>query len=88
MRSHALSMRPELTLRSTRRDDGLRAAQRQTRAALGAEIKWRPRADWVFDATLSPDFSQVRKLDVPQLAVNTRFARVIPGLTVLPRTGT
>ncbi len=78
VRSHALlSMRPELTLRSTRRDDGLGLRSGETRAALGAEIKWRPRADWVFDATLNPDFSQV-ELDVPQLAVNTRFAQVIP----------
>lgn len=77
VRSHALlSVRPELTLRSTRRDDGTQTL-RESRAAVGAEIKWRPRADWVFDATLNPDFSQV-ELDVPQLAVNTRFAQVIP----------
>lgn len=40
---------------------------------MGSEIKWRPRADWVFDATLNPDFSQV-ELNVPQLTGNTRFA--------------
>ncbi len=77
VRSHALlSIRPELTLRSTRRDDGA-SGTRESRAAVGAEIKWRPRADWVFDATLNPDFSQV-ELDVPQLAVNTRFAQAVP----------
>ena len=77
VRSHALlSMRPELTLRSTRRSDGI-ATLRESRGALGAEIKWRPRADWVFDATLNPDFSQV-ELDVPQLAGNTRFALSVP----------
>ncbi|MFT3954159.1 MAG: DUF5916 domain-containing protein [Piscinibacter sp.] len=77
VRAHALlSVRPELTLRSTRRDDGA-TVQRQSRGALGAEIKWRPRADWVFDATLNPDFSQV-ELDVPQLAGNTRFALSVP----------
>ncbi len=77
VRSHGLlSVRPELTLRSTRRSDGL-ATQRESRGALGAEIKWRPRADWVFDATLNPDFSQV-ELDVPQLAGNTRFALSVP----------
>jgi len=77
VRSHALlSVRPELTLRSTRSDDGL-TRTRRARASLGAEIKWRPRADWVFDATLNPDFSQV-ELDVPQLAVNTRFAEAVP----------
>lgn len=77
VRSHGLlSVRPELTLRSTRRSDGL-ATLRESRGALGAEIKWRPRADWVFDATLNPDFSQV-ELDVPQLAGNTRFALSVP----------
>jgi hypothetical protein len=77
VRAHALlSVRPELTLRSTRRDDGVQRGA-ESRAAVGAEIKWRPRADWVFDATLNPDFSQV-ELDVPQLAVNTRFAQAIP----------
>ena len=40
---------------------------------MGSESKWRQRADWVFDATLNPDFSQV-ELDVPQLAGNARFA--------------
>jgi hypothetical protein len=62
-----LTVRPELTMRSTR------GSEPADRSALGAEIKWRPRADWVFDATLNPDFSQV-ELDVPQLAGNTRFA--------------
>ena len=71
-----LSFRPELTLRSTRDSDasGTRSARR---AALGAEIKWRPRADWVVDVTLNPDFSQV-ELDAPQLAGNTRFALSVP----------
>ncbi|MFT3663790.1 DUF5916 domain-containing protein [Piscinibacter sp.] len=77
-RSQALlSIRPELTLRSTRDDDGRGRRGGSSRASLGAEIKWRPRADWVFDATLNPDFSQV-ELDVPQLAVNTRFAQALP----------
>lgn len=76
VRSHALlSVRPELTLRRSERNDGL-AQTRRSRGALGAEIKWRPRADWVFDATLNPDFSQV-ELDVPQLASKTRFERSV-----------
>jgi hypothetical protein len=66
-------LRPELTLRATReRSGGVRTA-RAEEAALGADLKWRPRADWVLDATLNPDFSQV-ELDAPQLAGNTRFA--------------
>ena len=60
-----VSVRPELTWRSGQKP------------SLGAELKWRPRADWVIDATLKPDFSQV-ELDAPQLAGNTRFALSLP----------
>ena len=72
-----LTFRPELTLRSTRERSGGVPTQRESKASLGADIKWRPRADWVFDATLNPDFSQV-ELDAPQLAGNTRFALSVP----------
>jgi hypothetical protein len=60
-----VALRPELSWR------------RGSRPELGAELKWRPRADWVLDATLNPDFSQV-ELDQPQLAGNTRFALSVP----------
>jgi hypothetical protein len=72
-----LTVRPEVTLRSTRERSGGGPEQRDTELSLGAELKWRPRADWVIDATLNPDFSQV-ELDVPQLAGNTRFALSVP----------
>lgn len=71
-----ISFRPELTLRSTRDSDET-GTRRSRKASLGAEFKWRPRADWVIDATLNPDFSQV-ELDAPQLAGNTRFALSVP----------
>lgn len=71
-----IAFRPELTLRATR-DHDASGSQHTRRATLGAEIKWRPRADWVLDATLNPDFSQV-ELDAPQLAGNTRFALSVP----------
>jgi hypothetical protein len=71
-----ITFRPELTLRSTRDSDAA-GTRRAHRASLGAEFKWRPRADWVIDATLNPDFSQV-ELDAPQLAGNTRFALSVP----------
>jgi hypothetical protein len=41
------------------------------------DLKWRPRSDVVFDATINPDFSQV-ELDTPQLAGNTQFALYYP----------
>lgn len=41
------------------------------------DIKYRPRADLVFDATINPDFSQV-ELDTPQLAANAQFALFFP----------
>lgn len=69
-----LALRPEITARAKRTDP---AGTRRRNVAFGAELKWRPRADWVFDATLNPDFSQV-ELDVPQLAGNTRFALSVP----------
>ena len=72
-----LSLRPELTLRSVQRRDEAGVATRERRSLLGAEIKWRPNADWVIDATLNPDFSQV-EIDAPQLSGNTRFALSLP----------
>ena len=41
------------------------------------DIKWRPRADVVVDATINPDFSQV-ELDTPQVAGNAQFALFFP----------
>jgi len=58
-----LELRPELTLRAGRDVD----AGRRTRghqADLGLEINARPRADWVFNATINPDYSQV-EVDQP-----------------------
>jgi hypothetical protein len=69
------SVRPSLTLRASRTRPGDAAVPIGTTrsAAASVDLKWRPRADWVLDATLNPDFSQV-ELDTPQLAGNTRFA--------------
>lgn len=75
--STLLLVQPELTLRGTREREADAPFRRERRASLGVDLKWRPRADWVFDATLNPDFSQV-ELDVPQLAGNTRFALSVP----------
>jgi hypothetical protein len=77
-RPAAPQLRPTLTLRGQRRqerdeDRGASLDTRRSEAALGLELKWQPRADWVLDATLNPDFSTV-EADTPQLAGNTRFA--------------
>jgi hypothetical protein len=74
-----VELRPELTVRRERaRAPGVDgAAQRQLgqQAALGLEINARPRADWVFNATLNPDYSQV-EIDEPvaQGAGNIAFS--------------
>ena len=58
-----VELRPELTVR---RDSALAPGQRVRgqQAELGLEINARPRADWVFNATINPDFSQV-EIDEP-----------------------
>lgn len=63
-----LTLRPSVTLRRERSDGRTRGD-----ADASLDVKWRPRAELVVDATLNPDFSQVA-LDVPQLSGNTRFA--------------
>ncbi|MBU6437373.1 MAG: carbohydrate binding family 9 domain-containing protein, partial [Betaproteobacteria bacterium] len=68
-----LQLRPTLTLRRTLDQPPGAPSTASTPASAGLDVKWRPRADWVIDATLKPDFSQVA-LDVPQLSRNTRFA--------------
>lgn len=59
-----IELRPELTVRSGKG------------ASLGTEINVRPRADWVFNATLNPDFSQV-EIDEPTSS-SSRIALSLP----------
>jgi len=66
-------LRPELTLRQQRQSEPGQPHLQERSLNLGLEAKWRPRADWVIDASLNPDFSQV-ELDEPQLRGNTRYA--------------
>jgi len=67
-----LAVTPQLTVRGTR-ERGPEGDRRDREAVPGVDVKWRPRADVVVDATVNPDFSQV-ELDTPQLAGNTQFA--------------
>ena len=72
-----VSLRPSLTWRRQRQALADGPASSEQRLAATLDLKWRPAAEWVIDATLNPDFSQVA-LDVPQLAGNTRFALEFP----------
>ena len=76
-RHQFLTLRPSLTWRRQHQApaDGPASSEQRQEATL--DLKWRPTAEWVVDATLNPDFSQVA-LDVPQLAGNTRFALEFP----------
>ncbi|MCK6426516.1 MAG: carbohydrate binding family 9 domain-containing protein [Burkholderiaceae bacterium] len=60
-----LTLRPSLTARHD--------SASGTHWDLSLDAKWRASAEWVVDATLNPDFSQVA-LDVPQLRGNERYA--------------
>ncbi len=64
--------RAEWTLRQSRE-----GGQRQGEGSLGVEALWRPRADWVFNATLNPDFAQV-EIDAPQAKGNRSVAIELP----------
>ncbi len=72
-----LTLTPQLTLRRTADRAGGADPLRENDIVAGADVKYRPRPDLVFDATVNPDFSQV-ELDTPQLAANAQFALFFP----------
>jgi len=72
-----LEVTPNVTLRATTDRNAPAPAKHDHEVVPSADIKWRPRADLVIDATINPDFSQV-ELDTPQLAANTQFALFFP----------
>ena len=76
-RPQFLTLRPSLTAHTQRQQPANAPGSHQQRLDATLDLKWRPQAEWVVDATLNPDFSQVA-LDVPQLAGNTRFALEYP----------
>jgi hypothetical protein len=72
-----LTVTPQLTWRRTSdRTNGVGTTGKND-FVLGADVKFRPRPDLVFDATINPDFSQV-ELDTPQLGANAQFALFFP----------
>jgi hypothetical protein len=72
-----LTVTPQMTLRRTSDRINNGGTSNKNSFIAGADIKLRPRADLVFDATINPDFSQV-ELDTPQLAANAQFALFFP----------
>lgn len=71
------TLTPQLTLRHTADKTNNAASAQKTNFVAGLDVKFRPRPDLVFDATINPDFSQV-ELDTPQLATNAQFALFFP----------
>ncbi len=68
---------PQVTLRRTTDKSSNELRKTSNDFVAGVDIKFRPRPDLVFDATINPDFSQV-ELDTPQLASNAQFALYFP----------
>lgn len=64
---------PNFTFRQVKDRESGRKDVKDRKFIVGADLKFRPSADWVIDATINPDFSQV-ELDTPQLAANAQFA--------------
>jgi hypothetical protein len=72
-----LAVTPDLTLRTVTTRSGDVPSKRETDFVASVDLKWRPRADVVVDATINPDFSQV-EIDAPQLTGNAQFALYYP----------
>jgi hypothetical protein len=72
-----LALTPNATARGVEVRDRPGARREETELVPSLDLKWRPRADLIVDATLNPDFSQV-ELDTPQLAANAQFALFFP----------
>ncbi len=64
---------------ATALNESLRASSGESSYDLngGLDVKWIPVNNLTLDATLNPDFAQV-EADVPQIAVNNRFALFYP----------
>ncbi len=75
-KASGLMIAPYATV-STTQDKNGKTSNRETKFTAGVDLKWRPTSQWVIDATIRPDFSQL-ELDQPQLRSNTRFALSVP----------
>jgi len=72
-----LTIRPSFTMSHSRTQDVPSPVVHDNKLQPTLDVKWRPTAELVIDATIKPDFSQV-DLDVPQLSGNTTYAIYYP----------
>ena len=72
-----LALTPQVALRRTTDHGDGTIVTHSNDFVPSLDLKWRPRADTIVDATIHPDFSQV-ELDTPQLKGNTQFALFLP----------
>ena len=75
--SRHLELTPNITLRSVRTREMGQPTRTDNDVVPSLDLKWRPRADTIVDATINPDFSQV-ELDTPQLAGASQYALFYP----------
>ena len=75
--ARSLELTPNVTVRSVTTRTADEPSRRENEFVPSLDLKWRPRADIVVDATINPDFSQV-ELDTPQLSGNAQFALFFP----------
>ena len=75
--SNHLVVAPYATGSHLRERNGEGSFDGESDADVGVDVKWNPTANSTIDATIEPDFSQVES-DVPQIAVNQRFALFFP----------
>jgi hypothetical protein len=73
----SLNLRPQFTARHSAPAASGPQTPGQLPAHWGLDFKWRPRADWVVDASWAPDDALV-DLDTAVLSGNTRFSAYLP----------
>ena len=70
-------LRSTLTVRRNNESDSSGFDEQTNKLGVSFDLKWRPIAPLVVDATFKPDFSQV-ELDTPQLSRNSQFSLYTP----------
>jgi hypothetical protein len=73
----SLSLRPQFTARRQSQTQSASPLPGPGTPVWGLDLKWRPRSDWVLDASWAPDDALV-DLDAAVLSGNTRFSAYLP----------